>query len=130
MLNVIGPSFQMTWDPATRLATLRFSADTHAMGSDAATLIDALTTWIGADPRPFALLGDGGRLKGVDAEYRSRWSRFLRQHKDRCFIAFFNMGALIRIAAEMFRIGSGLQLKAFADEESARAWLRGVGVAA
>ncbi|MGH2491911.1 MAG: STAS/SEC14 domain-containing protein [Candidatus Limnocylindria bacterium] len=130
MLNVTGDTYEMTWDRASRLATLRFSADTRATGHDAATLIDALTTWIADDPRPFALLGDGGRLKGVDAEYRSRWNRFLRQHKDRCFIAFFNMGALIRIAAEMFRIGSGLQLKAFADEESARAWLRGVGIAA
>jgi hypothetical protein len=130
MLNVVGSTFEMTWDPATRLATLRFSADTHARGSDAATLIDALTTWIGADPRPFALLGDGGRLKGVDAEYRSRWSRFLQRHKDRSFIAFFNMGALVRVAAEMFRIGTGLRLKAFADEESARQWLRGVGIAA
>jgi hypothetical protein len=130
MLNVTGNTYEMTWDPASRVATLRFSADTHGTGKDAVALIDALTAWIADDPRPFALLGDGGRLKGVDAEYRSRWNRFLRQHRDRCFIAFFNMSALLRIAADMFRIGSGLRLKAFADEESARAWLRRVGIAA
>ena len=130
MLNASGETFEMTWDPQTRLAVLRFSAETHATGQDAAVLIAALSTWVGTGPEPFALLGDGERLRGVDAEYRSRWSGFLRQHKDRCFVAFFNMGPVIRIAAEMFRLGTGLRLRAFAKEKHARAWLRSIGIAA
>jgi hypothetical protein len=40
------------------------------------------------------------------------------------------MGPIVRLAAEMFRIGTGLKLKAFADEASARAWLRTMGIRA
>lgn len=71
MLNVSGGTSATTWDPSARLATLRLSADTDASGHAAAPLSAALRTWIGAVSRPFAQLGDGGRLKGVDAEYRS-----------------------------------------------------------
>jgi hypothetical protein len=89
-----------------------------------------LARWIGTDRQPFGLLGDGGKLAGVDGEYRSVWSKFFRQHREDSYIAFFNMNPFIRVAAEMFRIGTGLQLKAFADETQARSWLREMGIAA
>lgn len=128
MERVTVGSAEMTWDPEARLAVLSFARETTTTGPDATALVDALSRWIGADGRPFGLLGDGGKLRGVDAEYRSVWSRFLRQHKADSYTAFFNMSAVIRIAAEMFRIGTGLRLKAFATEEEARSWLRGVGI--
>ena len=40
------------------------------------------------------------------------------------------MGPVIRIVAEMFRIGTGVQLKGFSEEAGARAWLRERGIAA
>ncbi len=123
-------TIEMTWDPEARLAVIRFESDTRATGKDAIVLVDALTRWIGTDNKPFALLGDGGRLGGVDAEYRSIWGKFFRQHRTDSYIAFFNMGPIIRIAAEMFGIGIGLRLKAFADEGEARSWLRKMGIAA
>lgn len=121
---------EMTWTSESRLAVLSFERETHATGNDAAVLVDALTRWIGTDHKPFGLLGDGGRLAGVDAEYRAVWGRFFRQHRADSWIAFFNMAPLIRVAAEMFRIGAGLRLKAFAHEEEARAWLRRMGIPA
>ncbi|MCI0346863.1 MAG: hypothetical protein L0221_15700 [Chloroflexi bacterium] len=120
----------MTWDPDARLATLSFARDTRARGSDGVILVQAISGWIGTDRRPFGLLGNGERLSGLDAEYRSAWGSFLRLHRDDAFVAFFNMNAVVRIAAEMFRIGTGLRLKAFADEARARAWLRGNGIPA
>jgi hypothetical protein len=90
--------------------------------------VSALGSWVGADPAPFGLLGDGHGLRSLDAEYRSLWGRFLRRQSERCFVAFFHMGPVVRIAADMFRIGTGLQMKAFADEEPARAWLREKGI--
>lgn len=128
--NITSGAIEMTWDSESRLAVLRFERDTRATGKDAVVLVDALTHWIGTDRKPFALLGDGGRLGGVDAEYRSVWGKFFRQHRQDSRIAFFNMSPLIRIAAEMFRIGTGVRMKAFADEESARSWLREMDVAA
>jgi hypothetical protein len=128
MEEVTVGTIRMTWDPGSRLAVIRFERDTHATGRDAAVLVDALSRWIGTDRRPFGLLGDGSRLSGLDAEYRSVWGRFLRHHREDSYAAFFGMGPVIRIAAEMFRIGTGLQLKAFADEDKARAWLRQVGI--
>lgn len=130
METVTSGTIQMTWDPEARLAVIRFDRETQATGRDARVLVDALTEWIGTDGRPFGLLGDGANLAGLDAEYRSVWSTFFRQHRDDSSTAFFNMGPIIRIGAEMFRLGTGLPLKAFAEEEDARAWLRGRGIGA
>lgn len=130
MENVRTGSIEVTWDPESRLAVLWFERKTRATGKDAAVLVDAMTRWVGSDGRPFALLSDGGKLAGVDAEYRSIWARFFRQHRDSSWIAFFNMNVFIRIAADMFRIGTGIQMKAFADETAARSWLRERGIAA
>jgi hypothetical protein len=130
MEEVTSGTAHMTWDPASRLATLSFDRETHATGTDGRTLVDALTRWVGADRRPFGLLGDGGKLRGVDAEYRSVWATFLGANRDRCSIAFFNMNPVIRIAADMFGIGARLRLRAFATEADARRWLRVRGITA
>lgn len=123
-------SIEMIWDSEARLAMLRFELETRATGKDAVVLVDALTRWIGTDGKLFGLLGDGARLAGIDAEYRSVWGKFFRKHREDSRIAFYNMSPFIRIAADMFRIGTGVQLKAFADEGAARSWLRGMGIAA
>ena len=120
----------MTWDPDARLAVLRFARETTTTGPNAVVLVDALSRWIGTEGKAFGLLGDGGKLRGVDAEYRAVWSKFMGRHRADSFVAFFNMSAIVRIAAEMFRIGTGLHLKAFATEEDARKWLREVGIGA
>jgi hypothetical protein len=44
------------------------SRATQATGQDAAVLVEAISGWIGSEGRPFGLLGDGGRLSGLDAE--------------------------------------------------------------
>ena len=121
----------LTWDPETRLAILRFEHETQATGQDARVLVDAFRGWIGTMGEPFALLGDGDKLSGLDAEYRNIWANFLMENRDRLYTAFFNMNPIIRIAADMFRVGTGLNIKAFgAQEESARAWLREQGIPA
>lgn len=130
MDKITSGTIEMTWDSEPRLAFIQFESETRATGKDAVVLIDALTRWIGTDNKPFGLLGDGGKLAGLDAEYRSAWRRFFQQHREDSYIAFFNMGPIIRVAADMFRIGTGLRLKAFADEGEARAWLRGMGIPA
>jgi hypothetical protein len=128
--KVTAGAAEMTWDPQARLAVLRFTRDVTPTGPDAVILVDALAGWIGTGGEAFGLLGDGGRLRGVDAQYRSVWSRFLRDHRADAHAAFFNMSAVVRIAADMFRLGTGLRLKAFATEAEARAWLRGSGIGA
>jgi hypothetical protein len=121
---------EMTWDPAVRLAEVRFTVETDATGEDAVAMVAVFRDWIGTDPEPFALLGDGARLRSLDAEYRSVWGNFFRQHRQDCCVAFFNLGAVIRIAADLFRIGTGLRLKVFAHEDEARSWLRRMGISA
>lgn len=120
----------MTWDPEARLAVIRFERETHGSGRDAQVLVTAFEAWIGAESQPFGLLGDGGKLSSMDADFRAVWSNFLRRHRDDCYVAFFNQGPVVRISAEMFRIGTGLRLKSFAREEQARAWLREMGISA
>lgn len=123
-------TIHMTWDSEARLAVIRFERDTHGSGTDAQVLVTALEDWIGAGSGPFGVLGDGGRLSSMDADFRAIWSRFLRRHRDDCYVAFFNQSPVVRISADMFRLGTGLQLKSFAREEQARAWLREMGISA
>ena len=123
-------SIEMTWDAEARLAFMHFESETHATGEDAVALVDTLTRWIGMDGKSFGLLGDGGSLAGIDVEYRLVWDRFFQQHREDSYIAFFNTSPLIRIAAEMFGLGTGLRLKAFAHEVEARSWLREKGIPA
>jgi hypothetical protein len=132
MDKITSGNIEMTWEAKNRLAVLRFKSETPATGKDARLLVDAFKSWIGKEGKPFALLGDGDKLTSLDAEYRSIWAAFLRQHRGDCSIAFFNMNPLIRVAADMFRLGAGLNIRAFGQgqEEQARAWLRDQGIGA
>ncbi|MGH2582305.1 MAG: hypothetical protein ACRDFQ_05355 [Anaerolineales bacterium] len=130
MENVASGAIEMTWDPNSRIAFISFKEETRATGKDAQVLVSALTQWIGGQRIPFALMGDGGKLSGVDADYRREWGNFFLQHRDDSYITFFNMNPIIRIAAGMFGLGTGLRLKPFATEAEARAWLRQKGIGA
>jgi len=122
-------TIEFTWDPRARLAHISFTEPTRAVGDDARALVAALESWIGAGGAPFALLGDGGRLASLDAEYRAVWSSFFKQHRKTASIAFYNMSAVVRVAAELFRLGTGVNMRAFSTEDEARAWLRAGGFA-
>ena len=76
------------------------------------------------------MLADAKGLRGTDAEYRASASGFFRKHRDTACIALINLGPVIHVVVEMFRIGTGIQLKTFPDEAAARAWLRTKGIAA
>lgn len=123
-------SIETDWDAISRLATMRFTRESRPSGKEASVLVKALTRWIGDERETFGLLGDGDKLRGGEAEYRSVWGTFFKQHRGECYIAFFNIKPAVRIAAEMFRIGTRVQLKAFADETDARFWLRRKGIPA
>jgi hypothetical protein len=129
MRQVESGGIELTWDPAARLCVMR-QPEVRATGPHAEHLVAALTGWIGASGEPFALLVDVDRGAAVDAGWRSAWSGVFRQHRDHSFIAIFKMGPLVRIAAEMFRVATGVRLKTFADERSARLWLREMGIPA
>jgi hypothetical protein len=121
---------RIVWSPDSRLAELRFAPGITLGAAEAALLVDSLTDWIGADGRLFGLLADTQGVGGTDAEYRAKTRDFFKQYRDQVFVAVVNMGTVIRIVADMFRLATGIQLKGFADEGQARAWLRGKGIAA
>jgi hypothetical protein len=127
---VTSPSTQIAWHSPSRIASVRYSAGANLQSQDGTFLVDALTSWIGVTGEPFAVLADAKGLAGTDAEYRATASRFFRQHRDHAFIALINLGPVIHIVVEMFRVGTGIQLKTFADEAAARSWLRTKGIAA
>ncbi len=114
----------------TREAVVRYAAGAALASTDGAFLIDALTSWIGEDGLPFAVLAFATGLRATNAEYRANVGRFFRAHRDRACIAILNAGPVIHIIVEMFRIGTGIQLKGFGDEVAARAWFRTKGIAA
>jgi hypothetical protein len=118
------------WDPVSRIAFVRYADGATLTGPDGAFLVDALTGWIGPDGKPFAVLADAKGLRGTNAEYRASTSRFFRQHRETAYIALINLGPVIHVVVEMFRVGTGIQLKTFGDEAACRAWFRSKGIAA
>ncbi len=123
-------AISLTWDPKTRLAVLRFSEPTVGTGPAAITLVKALEKWVGADARPFGLLADTKNNPSVDSHWRATWASFYKVHRKSGIMAVFNMGAVLRASAELFRLALGMNLKGFNREEDARAWLRAQGIQA
>ena len=128
--TVTSDSTTITWHPGSRVAVVRYTAGASLVAADGAFLADALTGWIGAGGERFAIFADAAGLRGTNGEYRARASSFFRQHRDNAFIALVNLGPVIQIVVELFRLGTGIQLKTFASEAEARSWLRTKGIAA
>jgi hypothetical protein len=126
----VSPSTQIRWDATSRVAFVHYSPGAVLKSSDGTFLAETLTGWIARDREPFGVLADADALGGTDAEYRAKASRFFREHRGRAFIALIHVGPLIHIVVEMFRVGTGIPLKTFPDEITARAWLRTKGIAA
>jgi hypothetical protein len=121
---------EMRWNPESRLFFVRYHDGPKATAEDGSNLVAAMTAWIGPQPRPFALLVDGGKIQGGQPGYRSVMGAFFKLHKQRLVFAIFDLGPVLRIASEMFALGTGLKLKAFGTEGQARDWLRKEGVQA
>jgi hypothetical protein len=128
--KVTSPSTTIAWDASSRVALVRYSLGATLASTDAAFLVDALTGWVGTDGAPFGVLADGAGLRGTDAQYRSKVSRFFKAHRSHAFIALFNLGPVIHVVVELFRVGTGVPLKSCNDEGAARAWLRTNGIGA
>jgi hypothetical protein len=130
MVKVSSPSTAITWSAEQRVAAVRYTAGATLSRKDGGFLVEVLTGWIGADGQPFAVLADAEGLSGTDAGYRAEASSFFRRHRDRAFIALTNLGPVIHVVVELFRVGTGIQLKTFASEAEARDWLRTKGIPA
>ena len=128
--TVTSGSMELTLYPEWRLVVLRFVTDISLMGTHGVALVDALKSVTGASGERFALLADCKGAYATDADYRAATGNFFRDHRDAARIALFNLGPIIRVVAEMFRVGIGLHLKTFADEAAARAWLQAQGIRA
>ncbi|MEO6094129.1 MAG: STAS/SEC14 domain-containing protein [Fibrobacteria bacterium] len=128
MESIVLESVEMRWAPRNRLATLKYFGNGKPTGKDAEKLITAMTGWIGTESLPYFILVDGNRIAGGDPQYRAAWSRFYKKDKHQVRIAIFDIGPVLRVAVEMFTLGSGLRMKAFASEAEARAWLGKAGL--
>jgi len=126
----MGGSLQITSHPESHLVVIRFVTDTSLTGEHGAALVDAMKAVVGAAGERFALLADCKGAYGTDAAYRAATGEFFGHHRDTARIALFNLGPVIRVVAEMFRVGIGLHLKTFSDDGAARAWLRKEGIRA
>jgi hypothetical protein len=128
MFKVASPSTEITWSLPERLATVRYTPGITLRGPDGDFLVQSLTSWIGLERQPFAVFADAAGLRGTDAEYRARASAFFRAYREVAFIALVNLGPVIHMVVELFRVGTGIQLKTFPGEAEARTWLRANGI--
>ncbi len=127
---VTSGTLQLSLYPLARLVVLRFSGETSLTGTDGAAMIAALEQVRGTEHQPFGFLVDCTGVVETDSAYRETTGNFFRLYRETAFIALYNLGPVIRIVAEMFRVAFRLQLRAFKHEKAARAWLRAKGVSA
>src|SRR5260370_15122962 len=120
-------SMELALYPESCLVVLRFVAEVSLTGKHGETLVDALRRVI-VDGERFALLADAKQVRGTDGDYRAVTGKFFGQHRATARIALVTLGPIIRVVAEMFRLGIGLQKNTFADEAAARVWLRTQGI--
>ncbi len=120
----------LAWDPDARLARLWFTAAAHLGGGHAAIVVEGLASFVGDAPQPYGVLIDGAGVLGADAEYRAKCRRFFSTHRENVHLAAYHLGPIVRVTVDMFRVGTGVQIKAFADEAAARSWLREHGTRA
>jgi hypothetical protein len=123
-------SMEIALRPESRLVEIRFAPKTSLTGQHGAAMVDALKSVMGAQGERFALFADAKGVSGTDADYRAVTGGFFGQHRDTARIALINLGPIIRVVAEMFRVGIRLQMRTFDDEAAARAWLRTQGIGA
>jgi hypothetical protein len=130
MITVANESTTLTWSPDQRVVGVRYARDAVLKQRDGDFLADTLAGWLGDSTAPFGVLADADGLAGTDAAYRARAHQFFKQRRDHAFIALTNLGPVIHVVVELFRLGTGVQLKTFGNEADARAWLRTHGVPA
>lgn len=123
-------SVDLRWSDATRVAVVRYAPGTRLTGPDGTILVDTLTAWIGSASAPFAVLAHAGGVASADAAYRARIGVFFRRHRATAHIAVVGVGPVLRVLAELFRVGTGIELRCLADERSARGWLQTRGMRA
>ena len=123
-------SMEIALHPESCLVELRFAPDTTLTGPHGAAIVEALKSVMGAPGERFGLLADARGVARTDADYRAVTGGFFGQHRDVARIALINLGPIIRVVAEMLRVGIRLQMRTFGDEAAARAWLRAQGIGA
>jgi hypothetical protein len=123
-------TMDLAWDPASRVAFMRCRPGAVFTGEAGEFLVGALAKWVGPAPAPFALLVDAAEVEKTTADYRAVLARFFRPRREVAAIAMYHMSPALRIATEMFSIGTGVPLRGFAAEAPAREWLRKRGIAA
>lgn len=111
------------WCAKQRIAVIRYAPDANLTGADSAFVVSSLQGWIGEEGEPFSVLVFAREARGTDAAYRATASAFYRKHRDAACIAMLNTSPVLTVVSEMFREGTGVQLKTFSDEATARAWL-------
>ena len=127
---VANDSAEIRWNADSRIAHVRYSTGSKLVAADGPFLVDTLTAWIGTRGEPFAVLADAAGLRSTDAEYRASVSGFFKRHRASAYVALLDAAPLIQVVVDLFRVGTGVQLKSFSSEEGARAWLRDKGIRA
>lgn len=121
--------FELRWDPARRLVSIRVD-DSVANGErlDPRSALTVLAEWTGSDRQPFGTLADLKGLPKTSAQYRAKWADFFRERRDYGYLAVYHLDPFTRVLAEMFGRGIGLAMRIADSEDQARVWLRQRGI--
>lgn len=116
---------QITWDPVTRIASMRTPGPRTV--AEARVALDALTRWVGTEGEPFAVIHDATGAELATPESRAMWAKFWDQHLREAAVAMIHAGPEQESATALFAAATGMRVRAFASEADGRGWLRGLG---
>ncbi len=120
-------SIEAWLEHGSRIARVRFAPRTSLTGEHGRVIVDVMRELV-HEPLPFALLADAEGVVATDADCRAVIGDFFGAHRELARVAVLNLSPVIRVVAEMFRVGLGLSLRTFADDGAAREWLRTQGI--
>jgi hypothetical protein len=126
----VGDSIKIAVRRESRLVEVSFAPNTRLTRQHGTAIVEALAEVTRDGRETFGLFADAAGVAATDADYRAVTGDFFSQHRATARIALINLGPIIRIVAEMFRVGIRLQMRTFDDEPAARAWLRKEGIGA
>lgn len=121
MPRLAADGLEMDWSPAQRLLTFVHGPGCVCSGENAHRFSAAMREWVGDEP--FVVLVDAAGAEAITREWRSVWARAFSDHKERSRVGIYHATTAGRLVISLWSFVSGVEVRFFADEAQARAWL-------
>lgn len=116
------------WDEKSRILTIQYPPAETLDEALADEVVARVSSAAGPTADYVGVLVDLGKVPDASAGFRARVGDYFRANRTRTKIAVYNASPFMRTMTLLFSKGTGVPIRGFDEEKSARAWLeRGMG---